>query len=121
MYNITRLSAVLHLKENLLKHLYWRSKCQCSPCNCTMSLKISEKITSKAPPMTNERVNFPPGTIGGTGASRSSEYLSDQDIAAGKTPKSTRTEKSTFKISVHSSFFSSLLIRYQFNVLKWQI
>jgi hypothetical protein len=68
-----------------------------------MSLKISEKITSKAPPITNERVTFPPGTIGDIGASSSSEYLSDQDIAAGKTPKSTRTEKNTCKGSVHSS------------------
>jgi hypothetical protein len=57
-----------------------------------MSLIISENITSNAPPITNARVNFPPGTIGGTGASNSSEYLSDQDIAAGRTPNSTRTE-----------------------------
>ena len=68
-----------------------------------MSLKISEKITSKAPPITNERVTFPPGTIGDIGASKSSEYLSDQDMAAGKTPKSTRTEMDTCKGSVHSS------------------
>jgi hypothetical protein len=53
--------------------------------------------------MTAERVNFPPGTIGGTGASNSSEYLSDQDIAAGKTPNSTRTEKNTCRVSVHST------------------
>jgi hypothetical protein len=68
-----------------------------------MSSKISEKITSKAPPITNDRVNFPPGTIGDIGASKSSEYLSDQDIAAGKTPKSTRTEKNTRKRSVQSA------------------
>lgn len=64
---------------------------QCNPWNCIMPSIISETITSNAPPITTERVNFPPGTIGGTGASNSSEYLSDQDIAAGKTPKSTRT------------------------------
>lgn len=77
--------------------------CQCSPCSCITSLINSGTITSNAPPMTAERVNFPPGTIGGTGASNSSEYLSDQDIAAGKTPNSTRTEKNTCRVSVHST------------------
>jgi hypothetical protein len=66
-------------------------------------LIISERITSNAPPVTTERVNFPPGTIGGTGASNSSEYLSDQDIAAGKTPKSISTEKNICKVSVDST------------------
>jgi len=77
--------------------------CQSSPCNCITSLITSETITSNAPPRTTERVSFPPGTIGGTGASDSSESLSDQDIAAGKTPKSTRTENNACKVSVHST------------------
>jgi hypothetical protein len=89
---------------------YTCTNCQCSsPCNCIMSLTISETITSNAPPITAPRVNFPPGTIGGTGASNSSEYLSDQDIAAGKIPKSTRTENSTSKVSVHSTKVRSAL------------
>lgn len=52
-------------------------------------------MTNAAPPKTSERVIFPPGTNGGKfGVRVDSEYLSDQDIAAGRSPKSTKTTKS---------------------------
>lgn len=49
-------------------------------------------ITNPAPPITRERVSFPPGTNwGGLGESDESEYLSDQDIAPGRIPNNTNT------------------------------
>ena len=51
-------------------------------------------MTNPAPPITRERVSFPPGTNrGGFGNSDESEYLSDQNIAAGRIPNSTNTTK----------------------------
>lgn len=45
-----------------------------------------------APPITKERVILPPGTsCGSFTVDDELEYLSDQAIAAGKIPKSTKT------------------------------
>ncbi len=44
--------------------------------------------------MTSERVTLPPGTSWGSFTDGDEfEYLSDQDIAAGRTPNSTNTNK----------------------------
>lgn len=59
---------------------------------CMKLSSRSETITYPAPPITNERVNRPPGTSSGIFEDEEEpEYLSDQDIAAGRTPNNTRT------------------------------
>lgn len=59
---------------------------------CMKLSSSSETITYPAPPITNERVNRPPGTSSGIFEDEEEpEYLSDQDIAAGRTPNNTRT------------------------------
>nr|GMD69751.1 hypothetical protein Iba_chr12dCG22060 [Ipomoea batatas] len=46
-------------------------------------------MTNAEPPSTSDSVSLPPGTKGGNlGDFDDSEYLSDQDIAAGKSPNS---------------------------------
>ena len=60
--------------------------------------RSSEKMTHAAPPTTSERVSLPPGTNCGNGnfiAGDELEYLSDQDIAGGRIPNSTNTNKNT--------------------------
>lgn len=53
---------------------------------------ISERIMYPAPPITRDRVSFPPGTICGTViGGDEAEYLSDHDITAGRIPNSTNT------------------------------
>lgn len=53
----------------------------------------SETITYPATPIKIERVNLPPGTNSGNLiAGDLVEYLSDQDIAAGRIPKRTNTK-----------------------------
>ena len=52
----------------------------------------SERTTYPDPPSTSSRVILPPGTNSGSFTDGDEfEYLSDQDIAAGITPKSTNT------------------------------
>lgn len=64
-------------------------------------MNISVKMTSKAPPATKDRMNLPPGTKGGSGGDcEESEYLSDQDIAAGRTPNNTKTAKRNVDVKV---------------------
>lgn len=54
----------------------------------------SEKMTTPAPPITSERVSLPPGTSWGNFRDDDrAEYLSDHDIAAGRIPNSTNTNK----------------------------
>jgi hypothetical protein len=54
-----------------------------------MSLKISEKNYKQGASHSKQFGNFSSwDSIGDIGASNSAEYLSDQNIAAGKTPKS---------------------------------
>lgn len=58
----------------------------------------SERITYPAPPITRDRVNLPPGTSCGRFEDiEELEYLSDQDIAAGRTPNSTRTTNTGYQ------------------------
>lgn len=69
---------------------------------CTAFSSNSERITSRAPPMTRLKVNFPPGTSGWSfGDCEASEYLSDQDMAAGRTPKSKRTVKDKSQLKIN--------------------
>lgn len=57
-----------------------------------MFFKISDRITYVAPPIVMDRVSFPPGTTGEIFGVKDEElYLSDHDIAAGISPKRTRT------------------------------
>lgn len=52
----------------------------------------SERMTHPEPPSTSSRVILPPGTSSGSFTDEDEfEFLSDQDIAAGITPKSTNT------------------------------
>jgi hypothetical protein len=51
-------------------------------------------MTHPAPPTTSERVSLPPGTnCGNCKAVDELPYLSDQDIAAGRIPNNTNTNK----------------------------
>ena len=51
-------------------------------------------MTYPAPPIKSERVSFPPGTNWGIiEGDDEAEYLSDQDIAAGRIPNNTRTNR----------------------------
>lgn len=53
---------------------------------------ISERMMYPAPPITRDRVSFPPGTIRGIVIDGDElEYLSDHDITAGRIPNSTNT------------------------------
>lgn len=61
---------------------------------CTKFSKISETITNPEAAMTRDKVSFPPGTsVGRFWEIDDSVDLSDQDMAAGRIPKSTRTTK----------------------------
>lgn len=69
-----------------------------------------------APPIKSERVTFPPGTNGGIieGEGDEAEYLSDQDIAAGRIPNSTRTNKNDKEIGIETEHVYYIIIVYAY-------
>lgn len=76
-------------------------------------MKTSVKITLAAPPITSVSVNLPPGTSGGIGGDNDAlEYLSDQDIAAGRSPNSTKTAKTIRSFEAERLFHATFKIDY---------
>lgn len=82
-------------------------------------------MTYPEPPSTSNRVILPPGTSSGSFTDEDEfEFLSDQDIAAGTTPKSTNTtndmKQRQKKLAKVKTGFQETSIIILYLTLTWQ-